>query len=146
MLIDGVVCCVSLHHVYEQIGDSSNVVTSPGGPQLSPETGTRAAVLLQSPHKLAPSFCTLLGKSCRWIQDMLTGAPALKMIAHRGVGVPSVIALWCLCLWKWAYKELTAHNGLCRMYIIQTQQIVLLEPLTPSLLNYAPLPSLNYSF
>lgn len=36
MLIDGVVCCISLHHVYEQIGHSSKGVTSPVGPELWP--------------------------------------------------------------------------------------------------------------
>lgn len=51
----------------------------------------------------------------------------------------------CLCLGKWLHKELTAHNGPRGVFITHRQQIVLREPLTPRLLNYAALSPLNDS-
>lgn len=78
----------------------------------------------------------------------LSGAPACNNGGggHSEAWACHPSALGCLCLGKWLQEGLTAHSGPRRMFIFQSQQIVLLEPLTPSLRNYAPLSPLNDSF
>lgn len=81
-------------------------------------------------------------------------------IFHKVISM-SLLTLWCLCIWKCVYKELTSWNSLYVLFFglwgfkysfhvhhLNAAQIVVLtlEPLAPSLLNYAQLSLLKDSF